>query len=391
MKSFSLILAFILLIIATIIFLTLNVNLINNANSDTNKTNLITTVITLVPQDANKDMVVKEAKNVEEDNNANSNSSEDVNNGENKQSTLTTTVPVTVEKETSSFTSTKTTDAPLSDSNDNSFSSDKNDFTATVFPETLKEQINIFIYQLQDVNFEELLSQNADIVFLSEKTSEEQIKQLQDSNTIVISYLSIGEAEKWRDYWQEEWDTNPPFWVAENQEEDNSLVVKYWEQDWKDLTFLRLEQILEKGFDGVVLDTVSTGYHYWEEQGLDKNYTRTEMVKFVKEISEKLHAKGKYVFVNNGTGIIDYEGYLNAIDGLTSEEAFYYNDEPATWSEWDLKLLDKVISTGKPVLAIDYSTKKDLQCDFIKKAKEHEFVPFVTKKGLDIILKIDCN
>ena len=32
---------------------------------------------------------------------------------------------------------------------------------------------------------------------------------------LVIAYMSIGEAENYRYYWQEEWEGNPPSWLAE--------------------------------------------------------------------------------------------------------------------------------------------------------------------------------
>lgn len=256
---------------------------------------------------------------------------------------------------------------------------------------TLKERITSFIYQLQHVEFEELLSQNVSLIVVEpEELDETQVAALKNSNKIVLSYLSIGEAEKWRDYWQDKWDANQPSWVGENQSGEQSPVVKYWEQEWQELTFSRMDEIVLLGFDGFVLDTVSTGYHYWEKKGYDKTFTRNEMAEFVKRISARAKNTSKLVFVNNAGSLLDKEGYLDAIDGMTSEEAFYYDDEPASWSGGDVALLDKVIAAGKPVLAIDYSTKKELQCDFIKKAKEHGFVPFVTTKGLDTIMQIEC-
>ncbi|GEM_PF-6111122 len=257
---------------------------------------------------------------------------------------------------------------------------------------TLKEKITSFVYQLQDADFEELLAQKVSLIVLDpNELGVEQVAQLQNSGTIVLSYLSIGEAEKWREYWQEEWDANLPFWIGENQTPRESLVVKYWESEWQELTFSRMDEILLLGYDGFVLDTVSTGYNYWEGQGYNKTYTRDEMAKFVKLISAKAKDMGKLIFVNNAGGLLDKEGYLDAIDGMTSEEAFYYEDAPAEWSVWDVELLDKVIAAGKPVLAIDYSTKKELQCDFIEQAKEHGFVPFVTTVELDRIIKVECD
>ncbi len=260
--------------------------------------------------------------------------------------------------------------------------------------ETTKKEITSFIYQLQHVNFSELLSENVSLVGIDadEGFTESQIKSLQNSGKIVLSYLSIGEAEKWRNYWKSEWDSNPPFWVGENQSNKESPVVKYWEKEWQELTFSRIDQISTLGYDGFVLDTVDA-YYYWDEKEYNKTYTRDEMAEFVKAISAKVKNKNasQLIFVNNAGILLDNQGYLDVIDGMLSEEAFYYNDAPATWSAWDVAFLDKAIAAGKPVLAIDYSTKKELQCDFIKKAKEHGFVPYVTVKELDKIVHTDCS
>lgn len=90
----------------------------------------------------------------------------------------------------------------------------------------------------------------------------------QGGNRLVISYMSIGEAEDYRFYWQTDWKNTPPSWLAgENSQWKGNYKVRYWEAAWQDIIFgnqeAYLDKILELGFDGVYLDIVDA-YEYFE-------------------------------------------------------------------------------------------------------------------------------
>jgi len=85
---------------------------------------------------------------------------------------------------------------------------------------------------------------------------------------LVISYMSIGEAENYRYYWQSEWNTNPPSWLAgENPDWPGNYKVRYWDKDWQDIIYGNdgsySKKILDAGFDGVYLDIIDA-YEYFE-------------------------------------------------------------------------------------------------------------------------------
>ncbi len=85
---------------------------------------------------------------------------------------------------------------------------------------------------------------------------------------LVIAYMSIGEAEDYRYYWKEEWNTNPPSWlVEENLNWKGNYKVKYWLDDWQGIIFGNdesyLDKILNINFDGVYLDIID-GFEYFE-------------------------------------------------------------------------------------------------------------------------------
>ncbi len=85
---------------------------------------------------------------------------------------------------------------------------------------------------------------------------------------LAIAYMSIGEAEDYRYYWQASWKPGNPAWIAaENPEWEGNYKVKYWETAWQDIIFgsqgAYLDQILAAGFDGVYLDIIDA-YEYFE-------------------------------------------------------------------------------------------------------------------------------
>ncbi len=84
----------------------------------------------------------------------------------------------------------------------------------------------------------------------------------------VICYMSIGEAEDYRYYWQKFWTGVPPQWlVAENPEWAGNYKVKYWDKEWQNIIYGNASsytnRIINAGFDGVYLDIID-GFEYFE-------------------------------------------------------------------------------------------------------------------------------
>ena len=85
---------------------------------------------------------------------------------------------------------------------------------------------------------------------------------------LIIAYMSIGEAEDYRFYWQTVWETNPPSWLAEeNPEWAGNYKVRYWMNDWQNIIYGNdgsyVRKIVDTGFDGVYLDVFClVGFQY---------------------------------------------------------------------------------------------------------------------------------
>ena len=87
---------------------------------------------------------------------------------------------------------------------------------------------------------------------------------------LVICYMSIGEAEDYRYYWNSGWKARKPAWLTEeNPHWKGNYVVKYWDPDWQKIITGNdgsyQKKILGAGFDGVYLDIIDA-FEYFEKQ-----------------------------------------------------------------------------------------------------------------------------
>jgi cysteinyl-tRNA synthetase len=129
---------------------------------------------------------------------------------------------------------------------------------------------NEFIEALSETDYDLLI---IDYFFEDEEFTVSEINTLKFKNNggrrLVVSYMSIGEAEDYRYYWHSDWENHPPSWLAgENPEWEGNYKVRYWKQEWKNIIYgsedSYLGKIINKGFDGVYLDIIDA-FEYFEE------------------------------------------------------------------------------------------------------------------------------
>ena len=201
------------------------------------------------------------------------------------------------------------------------------------------------------------------------------------SPKIVLAYMSIGEAEDYRFYWDESWKPGSPAWLGpQNPDWGGNYKVRYWMSGWQSLILgvrsgqgkSYLDRIIDQGFDGVYLDIIDA-YQYWSGEGGPHERTRLQarkdMASFVKRIRTYARVQrgktGFLVFPQNGADIVwnnadalDAVGrdYLAACDGLGQEDIWYdeVSPQPADSVLWTLKALEVFRSKGKKILSIDY-------------------------------------
>jgi cysteinyl-tRNA synthetase len=126
-----------------------------------------------------------------------------------------------------------------------------------------------FINAVTATNYDLLIM---DLFFTDGSTfTASEINKLKDKanggKRLVISYMSIGESEDYRYYWQASWNTAKPEWMdAENPDWPGNFKVKYWHTEWQSIIYGNdgsyLKKILDAGFDGVYLDIIDAFEFY---------------------------------------------------------------------------------------------------------------------------------
>lgn len=245
-----------------------------------------------------------------------------------------------------------------------------------------------FHYQLQNANYNSLKELNVDYLIIDiddVNLTQPEIDNLKNEGKTVLSYLSIGEAEDYRGYWQDYWTTgNPEFIDQENLDWPGNYKVQYWSEEWQEIVLDKVEQIASRGFSGVYLDIIDA-YEYYEEQG--RTSAAQEMIDFVKLIREKGTSfnSGFLIVPQNAVGLYEFTEYKQVVDGFGKEDTWYNDNDlqDSGETEESLSYLDKIISDNKFVLAIDYPNGEDKVCNFYKLCHEHNFVCMVSNRDLD--------
>jgi len=250
------------------------------------------------------------------------------------------------------------------------------------------EPVRSWAYQLQNYDATALRAAEVDllVVDIDElSASDITVDELKERNRNVISYLSIGEAENYRRYWTESWDTTrPSFLATENPNWVGNFRVRYWHPDWIALMRNAVERIARAGYDGVYLDTIDT-YVYFEQQGVTD--ARGAMIRLVLDLAKtarKIRPDFK-VIAQNAAQLTANSDYLKAIDGLASEDTFFDGDFPQPHEQVASVLahLNDIRFAGKTVLTVEYSTAFSAIRRSCKRSELLDFVPLIAPRKLN--------
>ncbi|MFA6089564.1 MAG: endo alpha-1,4 polygalactosaminidase [Candidatus Woesearchaeota archaeon] len=266
----------------------------------------------------------------------------------------------------------------------------------------IEKDIKSFHYQLQSTSFKDLKSLNVDFLIIDVDDSNlnsfqisvlKQTENGKKENMKILSYLSIGEAEDYRNYWKETWKVrNPDFIDLENPEWKGNYKVNYWDVVWQNITIERIKDIADLGYDGVYLDVVDA-FEYYQNKGRDT--AKQDMVEFVGTLSKAIkEIYPNFIIVSQSNPeLYEEENFKNAIDGIGRESVWYQNDEKISEDNvnYVLDYMKITKNDGKLVFVIDYPTTNQNVCDFYSKCKEEEFYCLATNVALDRNIPITCH
>jgi cysteinyl-tRNA synthetase len=270
-------------------------------------------------------------------------------------------------------------------------------------------QVRTWGYQLQQIDPAALAAAGFDLLVIEpvdddgRRWSAADLSALRAAGSLVLAYLSIGEAEDYRPYWRREWDADrdgvpdegAPAWLdAENPDWEGNYKVHYWDAAWQSLIAAEIDALASEGYDGVYLDIVDA-YAYYLDAG--REAAPQEMADFVAAIGRRGRAAAPefLVFPQNASGLLDdlptpaaAADYLEAIDGIGAEDTFFYAGEPMEDAPLNpqaevLAQLDRFRAAGKLVLVVDYVTQAEKVALLAELAREHGFVPYAGRLALD--------
>ena len=186
---------------------------------------------------------------------------------------------------------------------------------------------------------------------------------------VVLAYLSIGEAETYRYYWQPDWETPalaPPWLASPNKTWRTNYPVRYWHEDWQAIVFggenSYLARIVNAGFDGVYLDRIDVHLEFEKENP----QAREQMIAFVKALAEQARKlkPGFLVVPQNGEELLEDESYRATIDAIAKEDLLFGDgrakrpNKPARIAE-NLAHLKPARDDRKPVFVVEYIDKPE--------------------------------
>jgi cysteinyl-tRNA synthetase len=202
------------------------------------------------------------------------------------------------------------------------------------------------------------------------------------SRRLILSYLSIGEAESYRPYWSKAWTKQPPTWLGrENPDWRENYAVRFWEPAWQEIVFGYADRILAADFDGLYLDRVDAF------EGIGH---QTAMIDFVVRLSA--HAKAAHkdclVIPQNGQQLLADARFRAAIDGFAREDLFFGEDADGKRNDPDsirdsIEVLKRVTAEGKPVFVVEYPRNAKQAEQARREIAEQGYIGLMARRELD--------
>ena len=207
----------------------------------------------------------------------------------------------------------------------------------------------------------------------------------------VIAYLSIGEAEEFRYYWNEAWKIEKPAWLErENCAWPKAWMVRYWDPGWRELIVAGrdayLKRIVDVGFDGVYLDRIDI----WEHTSTLHPDAKAAMIDFVVDLAAvaRQWRPGFIVIAQNAEDLLEDRRYRRTVDAVAKEELFFSSTNtgarnPAANIARALGHLSRLRWHWKPVFPVEYL----MTAEAIARANSEEralgLVPVFPTRALD--------
>lgn len=222
---------------------------------------------------------------------------------------------------------------------------------------------------------------------------------------LVVSYLSIGEAEDYRgDYFTAEYlsEDAPDWLLGENPEWKGNRLIRFCAEGWQQTILgdsegrnvynsvepAPLTRLIELGLDGVYLDRVDV----YQEVAKACPDAERRMVAFVRRLAEQARRlKPDFlVILQNAEELLERPEMIAAIDAVAKEDLFYGIDHtekanPKSAVEESLAHLRRAKAAGRPVFVVDYVKDRGRIAEARRRIEAEGFVPYFAPRALDAL------
>ena len=266
--------------------------------------------------------------------------------------------------------------------------------------------VRSWAFQLRLLRFPEIAASPLDLVVIDHALSAgrrfvhqfapeliDAAKQKPDgSRRLVIAYLSIGEAERYRFYWDQAWydpARKPPWLGNVNPVWDGNFLARFWHPDWQRIILdgpqSYLGRIQAAGFDGIYLDR-SDVYYEWSREKPD---AEAEMATFIQRIAAAARKSDPrfLIIMQNAEELVARKPVLEAIDAIAKEDLFYGIDHKASPNEAgtvadSLKYLRQAKRAGRRILVVEYLDDLQKVIDARRRIEAEGFLAHFTRRDL---------
>ncbi|MGE4128887.1 MAG: MJ1477/TM1410 family putative glycoside hydrolase [Hyphomicrobiaceae bacterium] len=261
-------------------------------------------------------------------------------------------------------------------------------------------------YQLRRLDVEAIAGSDADLLVIDyapdrwdgverpfQRADVTRMRQRPDGGRrTLLAYLSIGEAERYRTYWNNAWyepPTRPHWLLPPNPKWDGNFPVRFWDPDWQRIVYgepeAYLDRIVAAGFDGVYLDRADVF------QELRSSYPRaeSEMVRFLSRLAA--HARrlepSFLIVMQNAEELLAHAAVADALDAVAKEDLLYGvdHDEKANAPglvSGSLTYLRRARKRGLPVLAVEYLSEPAIARAARQRLVGYGFLPLIAERSL---------
>ncbi|OWA53901.1 hypothetical protein BV898_18320 [Hypsibius exemplaris] len=252
-----------------------------------------------------------------------------------------------------------------------------------------------FVLQLTNQTFQSIL-RSPELMFIVDpddvQLTRDQNALLRGLGKTVFAYLSVGEAETVRPYWQDSWRVGAPSFLSRQDEKyANGIIVEFWRPEWQAAVMHYMSSnILPFGYSGILMDYLGK----YQEFLTVRPTAAEDMINLAAALANMARISNPAMLIVTQDALELYpisEQYRMMVDGVSAEDVYFQDGKVRRSGETKSKveLLKRAALDKKVVLVEEYVEKNRSVCEFYKKCAMDGFMCGVF--GADLVgVTRDC-